>query len=67
MSDDAPVTLPLNCVACGRPVTVRYLPHDNSETAMQSWACPYEDCRNPNTIGVSGTVLDAVARYGPKE
>ena len=44
-------------------MTVRYLAHDDPETAMQSWTCPYEDCRNPNTLGVSGTVVEAIARY----
>ena len=63
---DHPVSLPLQCVRCERPVTVRYWPHDDTETAMQSWTCPYVDCRNPNTIGVSGTVVDTVARDEPE-
>ena len=34
---------------------------------MQSWACPYEDCRGDNTIGVSGVILDVFARYEPPQ
>lgn len=62
MRDVTTVVLPLTCVRCGRPVEVGYLEHDDPDTIMQSWICPYEDCRNPNTIGVSGTVLQ-VAKH----
>src|SRR4051794_31245597 len=50
-----PLTLPLRCSTCGRPITVVYRQEESSERV--AWTCPYDNCLTGHAIYIGGTVI----------
>ncbi len=65
MPDAEPVTRPVRCRRCLRPVTLTYTP--GPVVQRHDWACPYEGCWMLQTVELSGHDVSAVARYETQE
>lgn len=63
----APLSLPLHCSKCGRPVTVEYLPvPDGIPASTPTWTCPHYHCGGNNWLGGIQEVRDVWKGHGPK-
>jgi len=50
-----PVTLPIRCQSCGKPVALFYDPQDDS--IAQRWTCPYVECRAVHNAELQGWIV----------
>src|SRR5262245_1184491 len=50
------ITMPVNCEACDRPVTLHVLP--TAQRNQWMWRCPTLSCRAKNYVRLSGRLVD---------
>jgi hypothetical protein len=60
---ELPLTLPILCLACGRPATLAYRRGEVYRTV--EWTCPHDGCHAVQSFELKGSVVEAVTRYEP--
>ena len=67
MLDRSPITLPVNCVHCGRPVTLQFSDMPTVLNIESIWTCPHSRCPilEGQRIEFPGELMDVWCGHGP--